>query len=65
MCPNGCQGILEEWHYDHMWYRRVGTWLHYMEKTYHYLSLASTFACTSFLRQFFRLRFHNECHRRA
>ena len=31
---NGCQGVLRERHYDGMWKRRVGTWLHYMEKTY-------------------------------
>ena len=35
MHDNGCQGVLGERHYDSMWYRRVGTWLHYMEKTYH------------------------------
>ena len=34
MHNNECQGVLIEWHYDGMWYRRVGTWLHYMEKTY-------------------------------
>ena len=34
MHDNGCQGVLRERHYDGMWYRRVGTWLHYMEKTY-------------------------------
>ena len=32
MHDNGCQGVLRERHYDGMWYRRVGTWLHYMEK---------------------------------
>ena len=26
--------VFSERHYDSMWYRRVGTWLHYMEKTY-------------------------------
>ena len=34
MHDSGCQGVLRELHYDGMWYRRVGTWLHYMEKTY-------------------------------
>ena len=30
---SGCQGVLRERHYDGMWYTRVGTWLHNMEKT--------------------------------
>ena len=34
MHDNGCQGVLRERHYGDMWPRRVGTWLHYMEKTY-------------------------------
>ena len=34
MHNNGCQGVLRERHYDGMWYKRVGMWLHYMEKTY-------------------------------
>ena len=32
MHNNGCQSVL--WHYDGIWYRRVGKWLHYMKKTY-------------------------------
>ena len=34
MHNNGCLGVLKERHYDGKWYRRVGTWLHYMEKTH-------------------------------
>ena len=34
MHNNGCQGVLRDRHYDGIWYRRVGKWLHYMEKTY-------------------------------
>ena len=34
MHSNGCQGVLRERHYDGMWCRRVGTWPHYVEKTY-------------------------------
>ena len=26
--------VLRKRHYESMWYRRVGKWLHYMEKTY-------------------------------
>ena len=29
-----CQSVLRDWHYDGIWYRRVGKWLHYMGKTY-------------------------------
>ena len=29
MHDNGCQGVLTECHSDGMWYRGVGTWLHY------------------------------------
>ena len=34
MRNNGCQSVLRDRHYDGIWYRRVGKWLHYMEKTY-------------------------------
>ena len=34
MHNNGCQSVLRDRHYDGIWYRRVGKWLHYMEKTY-------------------------------
>ena len=34
MHNNGCQSVLRDRHYDGMWCRRVGKWLHYMEKTY-------------------------------
>ena len=34
MHNNGCQSVLKDPHYDGIWYRRVGNWLHYMEKTY-------------------------------
>ena len=34
MHNNGCQSVLRDTHYDGIWYRRVGKWLHYMEKTY-------------------------------
>ena len=29
-----CQSVLRDRHYDGIWYRRVGKWLHYMGKTY-------------------------------
>ena len=31
---NGCQSVLRDRHYDGIWFRRVGKWLRYMEKTY-------------------------------
>ena len=34
MHNNRCQSVLRDRHYDGIWYRRVGKWLHYMEKTY-------------------------------
>ena len=34
MHNNGCESVLRDWHYDGIWYRSVGKWLHYMEKTY-------------------------------
>ena len=34
MHNNGCQSVLRDRPYDGIWYRRVGKWLHYMEKTY-------------------------------
>ena len=34
MHNNGCQGFLRERHHGGLWYRRVGMWLHYMERTY-------------------------------
>ena len=34
MHNNGCQSVLRDRHYDGIWCRRVGKWLHYMEKTY-------------------------------
>ena len=34
MHNNGCQSVLGDQHYDAIWYRRVGKWLHHMEKTY-------------------------------
>ena len=34
MHNNRCQGVLRDRHYDGIWYRRVGKWLHHMEKTY-------------------------------
>ena len=30
----GCQDVVRAWHYDGMWYRRVGKWLQYMAKAY-------------------------------
>ena len=39
MHHNGCQGVLRERHYDGMWYRRVGAWLHY-QKWLHEVDLA-------------------------
>ena len=35
MHNKGCQGVLRDKHYGGIWYRRVGKWLHYREKTYH------------------------------
>ena len=34
MHNNGCQSVLRDRHYDGIWYRRVGKWLHHIEKTY-------------------------------
>ena len=34
MHNNGCQSVLRDRHYDGIWYRRVGKWLHHMERTY-------------------------------
>ena len=34
MHNDGCQSVVRDLHYDGIWYRRVGKWLHYMEKTY-------------------------------
>ena len=34
MHNNGCQSVLRDRHYDGIWYKRVGRWLHYMEKIY-------------------------------
>ena len=34
MHNTGCQSVLRKRHYDGMWYRWVGKWLQYMEKTY-------------------------------
>ena len=33
MHNNGCQSVLRDQHYDGIWYKRVGKWVHYMEKT--------------------------------
>ena len=35
MRNNECQSVLRDGHYDGIWCRRVGKWLHHMEKTYH------------------------------
>ena len=34
MRNNGCQSVLGDRPYDGIWYKTVGKWLHYMEKTY-------------------------------
>ena len=34
MHNNWCQSVLRDRHYDRIWCRSVGKWLHHMEKTY-------------------------------
>ena len=34
MQTNVCQSVMRDLHYDGIWFRRMGKWLHNMENTY-------------------------------